>query len=219
MKFKWLFLLILISLISTSCSARIQNNEVTANTAKFTESVLVDTTSQGGTISQTETEADSSKQEIISGEYYRVAPLNIGKYRYDIYDEDKNIIDFGILSGSFPEFVMLNDEVLKLKKGGGSSVFWCQYYNLKKSIISPKWSYVWCDDGVNNLVAYQLDRRRLCIQDIFNKENYYKIIERDFSEVAVPVLEAEILDNGKSLNITYLKGDDMSETSELIPLL
>lgn len=58
----------------------------------------------------------------------------------------------------------------------------------------------------------------LVVQDIFDKQKYYKGFVRDFSRIPYPVTNVDFLYDGLLLRITYKTGRDEDEVTEILAL-
>ena len=62
------------------------------------------------------------------------------------------------------------------------------------------------------------ENRKVVVQNIFDKNMFYKEFKLNFSNVDTPVIEAEFSKDGASLLLTYLSGEKQTQTSEILDL-
>ena len=79
--------------------------------------------------------------------------------------------------------------------------------------------------ATSTLVAYidvpqenTFDGRKVVVQNIFDEDVYRKEFKLDFSKTVMPIDKAEFSDDGASLAVTYLTGEDMKPVSTVLPL-
>lgn len=135
-------------------------------------------------------------------------------FRYTVNDNKGNTLDIGYhdYRGSFDLYYQGNLLVLDYGFGGNSGTSQ-RYYDVERGIISPFYSNpIAVSDTKVAFFIYsgQNDKNVLIVQDIFNSEDYYIEIDRDFANGTVLYYntKATFLENGKKLEITYPFGSD-----------
>lgn len=169
------------------------------------------------------TACSSQKQEIVdSGKYYRIYKHNITEVSYEIYDSAGNIV-LSETTNRPLEIGMLNENILDISVGRGTGIAEHKYYSVEQNVISETFSYVIANK--NELVAYiyvpkeqSFKKRKVVVQNAFDKVLFYKEYELDFSEVDTPVLEAFFSEDGSSLEVTYLSGGNQAQASKILSL-
>ena len=161
----------------------------------------------------------SPKEIIEEGNNYRILENSQSEYFCEVIDNSGKIFAKEKVS-SLPKFKKMNDNILEMNFGSGNAVY-CQYFDVENKLISEVF-------GASSAVGYGKiaymdflnNQLVLIVQNIFDKNVFYKEFHFDFPPIAVPanaVLNAKFL-NENTLQITYLKGDDYEETTENIKL-
>lgn len=161
--------------------------------------------------------------EIIdSGKYYCVYKGSITRVYYNIYDKNGNIA----LSEETErplEIKMLNDNVVDIAIGVGTGITIHKYYNVEENIFSQEFSYVL--SNLDEMVAYiavpkekPMENRKIIVQNIFDRNLFYKEFLLDFSNVDTPVIEANFSTDGEALQLTYLCGEEQTQVATILSL-
>lgn len=142
-------------------------------------------------------------------------------YNYVVKDINDNVLlsDEGI--SREPKVKVINEKLLSVsvQTGTGISTRWTIYCDVFNARISDTY-YSVLGEYRENVVFVNHDNGdySVVIQDIFNKEEYYKeIILEDASKVTDPIVDFEKLDDDK-VKIVYLKGDNFLETELTIEI-
>ena len=111
-------------------------------------------------------------------------------------------------------------DTLMLKVGKGD---WhiTRFINVKEGTISEGFGNAEAFDS-NKVVypIYEDDTIKIVIQDIYDKDKYYREVIRDYTPVAVPksmIIDIEFIDDSKLL-LKYYSGEEWKEVSEIIEL-
>lgn len=150
-------------------------------------------------------------------------------FRYIVKDNSDNVLDIGYhdYRGSFDLYSLGKLLVLDYGSGGNSGTS-KRFYDLEKGQVSRFYSNpIAVSDTKVAFFAYnEKDNKEvLIIQGIFNTEDYYKEIERNFPNGTAVFYDtkATFLENGKKLEITYPiktteKGESLEYKTEVIIL-
>lgn len=158
--------------------------------------------------------------EIIDeNEYYKVVKVNFLFY-YNIFDENHRIVKSGGPLSRQPHILMVNDDLLRftLQAGTGRSTQWGYYYDTKKNMFSNDFYFIF--DQYNGKVAYG-EENKVIVRDIFDETKYLLEItsfKEPFSNAVEPITNVEFIDDGLSVKVTYLTGDNYQEISECFDL-
>ncbi len=147
--------------------------------------------------------------EIINqGEFFRVYKMSANQVKYIIYDKLGNIV----FSNSIHKPLtihMIDASTLDIGIGYGSGITVHQYYHTDQGVFSQEFQYVLATS--NGLVAYMdvpekqsFEKRKIVVQDIFDKKTYYKEFFLDFAQIDTPVISAEFSKDHKQLHLEYL---------------
>lgn len=158
--------------------------------------------------------------EIIdSGKYYCIYDGDAAQC-YVIYDKNGEIV----LSEETDRPLsinMLNSDIVDIKVGMGSGLTIHKYYNGVNNVFSEEFTYVLT--ASDELVAYidipkenSMENRKVVVQNIFDKNLFYKDFQIDFSYIDTPVIEAEFSSDGTSLQLTYLSGEEQTQITKTL---
>lgn len=167
--------------------------------------------------------SESEYMDIIdSGKYYRIYKMDITNVCYNIYDSNGKIVLSEITDRPL-SINMLSQDIVDIETGMGSGIATHKYYEPYRNVFSKEFSYVLANSG--KLVAYidvptehPFENRMVVVQNIFDSDVFYKEYQLDFADIDTPVVEAEFSNDGKTLKLTYLSGDDLAEVTEIFDL-
>lgn len=137
-------------------------------------------------------------------------------YTYEIRDNKGNILLYESQSDSAPHIEMLSDSLLKcmIQSGTGYISQHTFYVNVETGAISETFNSVF--DELNGRVAYFLylnSNHYIVVQDIFDKEAFFKEIELPGDYYCVEaVVSCEFSEDGKTLELVCKVGEDYTET-------
>ena len=152
-------------------------------------------------------------------EYYKIIDAGL-MYYYYIFDENHNVVKSGGPLNRKPHISMVNNHLLKftLQSGTGIGTQWGYYYDTKADVFSRVFQSIY--DQWDSKVAYG-EAEKVIVRDIFDKTQYYQEIssfKTPFSEVAEPITNVKFVNNGTSIEVSYLTGVDYNEVAEIIKL-
>lgn len=125
------------------------------------------------------------KRLIDSGDYFKLYDDTLSE-TYEIYNSQGELVRTET-TDDLISITMLNESILDISIGKGTGITQHTYYDAEQNIFSTEFSYVICTDG--ELIAYiglsedGADNKSLIVQNIFNKEVYYKEFKGAFDEV------------------------------------
>ena len=162
--------------------------------------------------------------EIIdSGAYYRIYKGNINRVCYNIYNSEGEIV-LSEKTDRPLEINMINDDIIDIESGMGTGITIHKYYGVGENIFSQEFPYVL--SNLDKLIAYidvpkenPFENRKIIVQNIFDKNLFYKKYQLDFSNVDTPVIEAKFSKDGASLQLTYLSGEDQTQITTMLDLI
>jgi len=159
-------------------------------------------------------------EKIEDAKYYMLLQGDNRYYYYLIYDENRNIVDEGGSYWRSPEISMINDSIVRIRTQAGTGVSTSStfYYNAKKDVISRRFNSVY--DQTDELIVFS-HYRKLIVRDIFDKTVYYKefsIFNAELADSVDPFIDAEFINSGKQIKVTYLSGATYAEGTEIINL-
>lgn len=143
-------------------------------------------------------------------------------FSYYIRDDSGYLMDSGYhdYRGSFD--IYQKGDFLTLDYGFGGNSWHERYYDVSNGRVSRFFERP--VESSNELVAYFTFRDSdnaivLVIQNVFDRNTYYKEIERDFSDFVFKIAaEGEFLENDTKLKLTYWRKPDDQEVTEIIDL-
>ena len=153
--------------------------------------------------------------------FYKVIQKDDSTFDYNVFDTDGEILD-SETSVRPPYFKAIGDYLMQLsvQTGTGISTNYAKYYDLKNSKTSETFNYVLtAKDNYVVCADYRNGKHIIIVQDIFDKEKYYKEYElENVSPVAADfAVEGHFNEKG-NINITYLSGENYKETNYTIVL-
>ena len=153
-------------------------------------------------------------------ELYTITDNEDFTYDYVIKDKNNNILisDKGV--SREPKINAINDNLLSIsvQTGTGISTRWTVYCDVSSGKVSDTY-YSVLGEYVENVVFINYDNNKfsIVIQDIFNREQYYKeVILEDASITTDPIVDFKKTDDG--VKIVYLKGNNFLETELTIDI-
>lgn len=131
-------------------------------------------------------ENNSDERRLIdSGDYFKLYDDTLSE-TYEIYNSQGELVRTETTDDPI-SITMLNESILDISICKGTGITQHTYYDAEQNTFSTKFSYVICTDG--ELIAYiglsedGADNKSLIVQNIFNKEVYYKEFKGAFDEV------------------------------------
>lgn len=144
-------------------------------------------------------------------------------YSYKITDYKDKILEYEDNLTREPKRQKVSTDVVGIciQAGTGLSTNYAKYYDLENSKISETFYYVLAakDDYVV-CADYRDGEHYIVVQDIFDKEQYYKEYNlENVSPVAADFVVDGYFNTKGNINITYLSGEDYTETNYTIVIL
>lgn len=154
-------------------------------------------------------------------ELYQITDNEDYTYDYVVKDKKNNILISNEGISRKPEINVINEYLLSVsvQAGTGLSTRWTIYCDVLNGSVSETYYSVLGEYGENVVyVSYDNGTYRIVIQNIFNRELFYKeTVLEDASPVAEPVVSFAIEDNGEA-KVVYLKGEAYLEAEIMIDL-
>lgn len=158
------------------------------------------------------------------GEYYKTYRYE-GRYFYNIIGKDGSVKNDIHDRVKLPDFNMLTDTLLevKIQSGTGQSTNSAYYYDAKADKLSNIFFYVL---GTNTRLVATVkldgDNVYVLVEDIFDKTKYCKRFDGFSSPVSEnctdPIQSVTFSDDGKTIEVVYLSGENYRKTSETFEL-
>ena len=171
-------------------------------------------------IDETSIYQTSNKEVVDSSRYYCIYRENTTSMRYEIYNSNGAVVLSDITDKPL-KIEMLDMNIVDISVGMGTGLAKHKYYSVDKNLFSEEFLYVLSNS--NELVAYidvpkeqPFENRKLVVQNIFDKDVFYREYQINFSRVDTPVIEAVFSEDGSSLHLTYLSGEDLTQISQII---
>lgn len=174
-----------------------------------------------GTSETTENVLDAVDVLYEEGDHYKIYS-NAEKtlYRYDVLDNTGALIDQGYQDWHCVSFKETGD-ILQMFYWYSGPLSLVRYYDIETSRISrffssPLLTY-------EETVAYfsvREDSIILVVQNMFEPATFYKEFDRDFSGMVIRGgdCKPEFLQNGQQLKLTYWRGENDEEVTEIFDL-
>ena len=153
--------------------------------------------------------------------FYKLERQGNLAFKYFVFDADGEILD-SETSVRLPSFKATGDYLMQLsvQTGTGLPTNYAKYYDLKNSKTSKTFNYVLtAKDNYVVCADYRNGKHIIIVQDIFDKEKYYKEYElENVSPVAADFAVEGHFNKQGNINITYLSGENYKETNYTIVL-
>lgn len=165
----------------------------------------------------------SVKREIVdSGKYYCIYKSDTSSFDYVIYNADGKVA-LSETTDNPISINMLNADIVDIGIGMGTGLSIHRYYSVEKDSFSNEFSYVLSNYGERIAYLYVPDMnsfedRKVVVQNMFNQKLYYNEFTLEFSNIDTPVIKAVFLDNGTSLQLTYLSGENQTQITKTLEL-
>ena len=161
---------------------------------------------------------------IYDEKHYKIIENGFFDYCYYIYDLDKDVVFMKENLNKVPSIEFANNEIIDVHIGFGTGLIQHQYYSITRDCMSRQFFYV--SASYNELIAYlyvpdenSFENRKLIIRNIFDKNDFYKEVYLGFSSIITPIIDAEFINDGKQLQITYLTGESETEVHETLDIM
>ena len=140
-------------------------------------------------------------------------------FYYYIFNEDRDVVKYDGPLNKQPR-ISIEDDLVKftLQAGTGLGTQWGFYYDIKSDTFSQIFQCIY--DQCAGKVAYG-GMNKVIVRDIFDEVQYYREIssfKEPFSPTVEPIASVKFVNEGKSIEVTYLAGDNYKETVEIINL-
>lgn len=159
-------------------------------------------------------------EEVIDEQqYYKYVQTGQFEYGYYIYDANKNIVEEQKGLTNLLDLKLLNGNVVDIPLNWGTGLCEHRYYSAERDAFSKKYFFVSAYN--NEKVAYldgSLQDRILVVQNVFDKTEYYKEFDLDFSTFITPVVEASFINNDSQLQVTYYSGEEETQRTDILDL-
>lgn len=159
----------------------------------------------------------SSYSIVEQGKNYVITQSNKShQYHYKILDNNGKTIEEEDIS-TYPKIQAVSDSIIEVQTGSGNVVY-RQYFNIndrKKSELFQ--NPIIMDYGKIVYASTRDGKLILIVQDLFNRSEFYKEFELDFSPVAIPedaIVNVQFIEDGTKLRVKYLSGDDYYQKIE-----
>lgn len=161
-------------------------------------------------------------EEIVEEEKYYKLVKSSASYYYEIYDENGVTIEKSKMYPKPPKLSMPNEHLVKCtyQTGTGLSTQWGFYYDTERDVLSRKF-IGGIHDEYEDKIIYG-GRYKLIVRNIFDKTDYYYEISTfkyPFAKTVEPFRNAEFIDGGSKIEVTYLTGENYEEVTEIIDLV
>lgn len=159
--------------------------------------------------------------------YEGLNPMLQYDYKLILFDNCGDVIHEKIFPIKAPLVRAISDTILEIQLSvGNPGPKYNYYYNTKENLISDEFSCaVLCED---KLIIYYIDvsedndASKLIIRDIFDKDIFYKEIERDFKEMSFnptnAIVSLDIIDNESAVLEYYTENGAWEKVVEIIDL-
>jgi len=139
------------------------------------------------------------------------------EYEYFISNSRGDVVESGTVSGRLPYINYISSEIIEIRFHGGTYADLCRYYNITSDMISADfWNPFLLTDGM--IVYHDVESKILVVQDVFNKDVFYKTFPIDMIFTGHPE-SVDIMDNGQKLKMKYMKQSDYEYETQIFDLV
>jgi len=167
--------------------------------------------------------ADQRGQFDKYGEQYSLIEIKDGEYEVTLYDKENKVVHTETFT-KLPWVSEMTDDILQIGLSLGSPAPYIYYYDKERAIVStcyPDSFYL-----KDNYVAYMRDVSTLIVTDIFEDNELYMEISRNFSDsrnlgglyLAIKDITWITLTGRDVLVLEYHEGEDRELLTEVIPI-
>lgn len=157
------------------------------------------------------------------GEQYSLMETEDGEYEVTLYDKENKVVHTETFT-KLPWISEMTDNILQIGLSLGSPAPYIYYYDKERAIVStcyPDSFYL-----KDNYVAYMRDVSTLIVTDIFEDDELYMEISRNFSDsqnlgglyLAIKDITWITLKGRDVLILEYHEGEDRELLTEVIPI-
>ena len=166
--------------------------------------------------------SERNKNNKTLADLYASTKNNDKTYSYKFYDLNNNILfqKEDVVRQPKINQIAVSIYELKTQTGTGLSTNWAVYCDVENSKVSETFHYVLGSKGDYVVCAdYEESKHFITVQNIFDKSVYYKTYElENVSPVAADFALDCKFDNDNKVTITYLTGEDYTETKLTIDI-
>lgn len=158
-----------------------------------------------------------SKDEIENfKKYYSLSLDKDENYTIRLYDNEGKLVE-ELTNPKEPSIHLLTNKVMQIIIYYGSPFYYTYFYNIESEKISQVYDTPVLAQG--NKIVY-VEGKKLIVKDIFDKKQYYKEVERNFTETVPPssaISKASFVSDHE-LEINYYEGKQYNEKKETLDL-
>lgn len=166
-----------------------------------------------------DTSTMEQESDIERTKYYTIT-RNDNFYNYYIYDSNHNIVKREHKLSKKPNIAMTDSNLLKItvQAGTGKGTQWGYFYNINTNEFSDIYYCIY--DQYKNKVAYG-EVNKVIVTDIFVKDKCCELssFKYGLAVSAQPILNAEFINNGTSIKISYLSDNDYEVVNEIFRII
>jgi len=162
---------------------------------------------------------DFAKAKMIEeNKYYKIV-YSDNMYYYCIINKDSDVVKSEGPFNKQPRISIVDGLVkVTLQAGTGLGTQWGFFYDTNDNVFSQIFQCIY--DQCDGKVAVG-GMNKVIVRDIFDESQYYKGItsfNESFSEMVEPITGVRFLNDGKSIEVLYLAGDNYQKVIEIIDL-
>jgi hypothetical protein len=137
--------------------------------------------------------------------YHRIYRDDYYSYVYMIFDKNKNLVATDYFPRC-PHIVITDQKILSIsiQAGTGIGTRWSYFYSIEKDVFSDVFYAVF--QQKDDRIIYGT-YNAIVVRDIFDEAEFLQVFN-DFEGIsrktAFPFVEAEFIDNGQKISVTYL---------------
>ena len=159
--------------------------------------------------------SDNLTYTIEESEYYKITQTN-NMYSYTIYGKDKRIVKNIEQINGQPRIIMVEDNVIQIsiQAGTGIATQSTYFYHIENDVFSESFTAVF--DYYDGVIIYAL-YNKIVVRSVFDEKVYKEFTDfsAPFSPVAFPFENIVFTNDGHSIEVTYLSGNDYTKVAEV----
>lgn len=193
---------------------------VLSNGCSFSENISDNSNISYELIENDEIIKNAENYKIDKNQYFEIIYADM-MYYYFLYDKNHNVVKSDGPLIREPHISMVDEYLVKftLQSGTGLSTQWGFYYDVENDIFSETFYSIF---GQSDGKMIYREKEKVIVRDIFDKGRYYQEFSEfsnPLSETTEPFVNVEFINNGESIEVTYLTGDDYRKVTEIFDLI
>ena len=168
---------------------------------------------------ETDMSGVTDEETVEENDYFKISKIDL-LYDCYFYDKNHNIIRKESGLTKYPDISIVDNHLVRftVQAGTGLLTQYGYYYDVENDIFSKY--YYSIHDQCNGRVVCATNNK-IIVSDIFDENKYYyefMSFNNSLSNVVEPIISVRFIEDGSTIELVYLSGDDYNEVSEHILL-